>query len=310
MQLLYWLEHIRIPVLNEFMLAITRLGEETAFLVAALIVFWCVDKYKGYYVLSVGLAGTVLSQFLKLICRIPRPWVRDENFTILEAAREAAGGYSFPSGHTQSAVGTFGAIAASVKNKWVRIICAAIAVLVGFSRMYVGVHTPADVSVGALISLILIFALKPLMLGENRKKYIPAVFGAMLAISVGFLLYVELYSFPADLDEYNYASALKNAYTLFGCMVGIWVVYFADEKKLRFSTKAVWWAQILKVAGGLIVVLLVKEGLRTPLEWVCGGHLIARSVRYCLIVIVAGIVWPLTFRWFGKLGKKSEEEHT
>lgn len=310
MQLLYWFENIRIPVLNECMLAVTRLGEETAFLVAALIVFWCMDKYKGYYVLSVGLTGTVLSQLLKLICRIPRPWVRDESFTILEAAREGAGGYSFPSGHTQSAVGTFGAIAASGKNKCVRIVCIVIAVLVGFSRMYVGVHTPADVAVGALISLILIFGLKPLMLGENRKKYIPAVFGAMLAVSVGFLLYVELYSFPADLDEYNYASALKNAYTLFGCMVGIWVVYFADEKKLRFSTKAVWWAQILKAAGGLIVVLLVKEGLRTPLEWVCGGRLIARSVRYCLIVIVAGIVWPLTFRWFGKLGKKSEEEHT
>ena len=42
MSFLYLLEKIRMPVLNEFMLLITKLGEETAFLVAALIVFWCV----------------------------------------------------------------------------------------------------------------------------------------------------------------------------------------------------------------------------------------------------------------------------
>ena len=117
MELLYFFEKIRVPGLNEFMLAITTLGEETAFLVIALILFWCVDKYVGYYTLSVGFIGTIANQFLKLWFRIPRPWVLDEKFTILEQAREGAGGYSFPSGHTQSAVGTFGSIAATTKNK-------------------------------------------------------------------------------------------------------------------------------------------------------------------------------------------------
>ena len=112
MSFLYMLEKIRIPVLNELMLAVTTLGEETAFLVIALIIFWCVDKKKGYYVMAVGFAGTIINQILKLACRVPRPWVLDPNFTILEQAREAAAGYSFPSGHTQTAVGTFGSIAA------------------------------------------------------------------------------------------------------------------------------------------------------------------------------------------------------
>ena len=89
MQILYWLESIRMPGLNEFMLAVTTLGEETAFLVMALIFFWCVDKRKGYYVMSVGFLGTLASQFLKLTCRVPRPWVLDPNFTILEQARAA-----------------------------------------------------------------------------------------------------------------------------------------------------------------------------------------------------------------------------
>ena len=105
MRLLYWFEQIRNPVMDQFMLLITHLGEETAFLVIALILFWCVDKYIGYYTLSVGFVGTLANQFLKLWFRIPRPWVQDPNFTILEQAREAASGYSFPSGHTQSAVG-------------------------------------------------------------------------------------------------------------------------------------------------------------------------------------------------------------
>ena len=304
MEFLYLLEKIRVPGMNELMLGITKLGEETAFLVAALIVFWCVDKYKGYYVLGVGLFGTLASQFMKLLCRIPRPWVRDENFTILEAAREEAGGYSFPSGHTQSAVGTFGSLAATAKKRWLQWLFIALPVLVGFSRMYVGVHTPADVLVGAAISVALIFGLKPLMLGKKKGLFIPVVFAVMLLCSIAFTLYVELYPFPADLDPHNYESALKNSYTLLGCCAGVLVIFFLDEKKLRFDTKAIWWAQILKVVLGLGLVLLVKEGLSSPLEALFNGHLAARAVRYFLIVVVAGVIWPLSFRWFGKLGKK------
>ena len=86
MEFLYTLEKIRFPFLNELMLLITHLGEETAFLVVALIVFWCVDKYQGYYVLGVGLFGNMANQFMKILCRIPRPWVRDPNFKPLEDA--------------------------------------------------------------------------------------------------------------------------------------------------------------------------------------------------------------------------------
>ena len=116
MEFLYLLEKFRMPGLNELMLAVTTLGEETAFLVIGLIVFWCVDKQKGYYVMAAGFAGTMMSQIMKLSCRIPRPWVLDPQFSILEQAREAAAGYSFPSGHTQTAVGTFGCLAASTNR--------------------------------------------------------------------------------------------------------------------------------------------------------------------------------------------------
>lgn len=302
MEFLYLLEKIRMPGLNEFMLAITYLGDEIAFLAVALMVFWCVDKRVGYYLMSVGFVGTVTSQFMKLACRIPRPWVRDPNFTILEAAREGAGGYSFPSGHSQSSVGTFGSMARTTKKTWVRWLCIAVAILVPFSRMYIGVHTPADVIVGSAISLVLIFVIHPIVFREDGKgmKWLIAV---MAAMALAYLLYVEFTDFPADFDTHNLASGRKNAWTLFGCTLGVAVVYPIDRKWIDFRTDAVWWAQILKVILGLAVVLLVKEGMKVPLEAMM-SPLPARMVRYLLVVVTAGLLWPMTFKYFSKLGRK------
>ena len=302
MEFLYILEGFRVPGLNEFMLAITTLGEETALLVIALIFFWCVDKRKGYYILTVGLLGTVFNQFVKLLCRVPRPWIKDPNFTILEQAREGAGGFSFPSGHTQTAVGLFGAVAVTTKRRWLCAISLVLAVLVGFSRMYVGVHTPQDVLVGAVQSVLLLLIIHPLIFSKDG-KLIPWTIGGMIVISAMFLMYVE--GLRGDLvgaDDaaaHNIESGIKNAYTLLGCTAGLLVVWFAD-RKLNFFTDAVWWAQLIKSGVGLLLVLAVKEGLRVPLETVFSGHLAARAVRYFCIVIMAGIVWPLSFKLFPK----------
>ena len=305
MEILYMLEKIRVPVLNELMLVITTLGEETAFLALALIFFWCIDKRRGYLLMAVGFSGTILNQFMKLWFRVPRPWVLDQNFTILEQAREAAAGYSFPSGHTQFAVGTFGSICVTDKHKWVKGICIAIMILVPFSRMYVGVHTPADVLVGAVMALALVWLMrKPVM--DGKEKSMKLLIAVMIAMAVGLLLFVELFPFPADIDAHNLESGLKNAYTMLGCLLGVAIVYIVDSKYLHFEVKAVWWAQILKCAVGLGLVLLVKSVLKTPLEALFAGHMAARGVRYLLIVLVAGILWPLSFRWFSKLGNKEK----
>lgn len=306
MSLLYLLEKIRFPALNELMLLVTSLGEETAFLVIALIVYWCVDKRRGYYIMAVGFLGTIANQFLKLACRVPRPWVLDENFTIVEEAREAADGYSFPSGHSQMAVGTFGCLAHTEKKRWLKVSWIAAMILVPFSRMYLGVHTPSDVLVGAGMALALVAALRPVVYSEND-KHMKIMLAVLIAVSMAFTLYVELWAFPADIDAHNLESGYKNAYTMLGCSIGVAAAYAADRKKLNFPVAAVWWAQILKAVLGLVLVLAVKEGLRSPLEALFGGHMAARGVRYFLIVIVAGVLWPMTFSRFAKLGKKNEE---
>lgn len=304
MELLYVLEGLRTPVGDAFFSLITHLGEETLFIVAGLLVFWCIDKWEGYYLLSVGLTGTVINQFLKLWFRIPRPWVKDPSFTIVESARAEATGYSFPSGHTQSSVGVFGSAARWHRQKAVRLVCILLCVLVPLSRMYLGVHTPADVLVGSGMALALVLGLKKPML-EGNDRNMKLLIAGMLAMAVGLLLYVELYPFPADVDAHNLLSGRKNAYTMLGCLVGAAVIYVGEKRYVNFETKAVWWAQVLKVVLGLALVLLVKEGLRAPLDTLFGGHLGARAVRYFLIVLTAGFFWPMTFRRFGKLGEKT-----
>ena len=290
------LESIRNPVLDALMEGITLLGDETVFLVIGLLVFWCVSKKWGYYLMGIGLIGTVLNQFLKLACRIPRPWVRDPGFTIVEGARAGADGYSFPSGHTQSAVGTFGGIAHFTRYNWMRVACWGLMVLVPFSRMYLGVHTTADVAVSFVIAAVLVFVLKPLLDRTDRDPgllYLLLLGMALLAVL--YVLYVECWPFPADVDPANYISGRENAYKLLGAVAGINLVHYLDDQFLRFETQAPPLAQGLKLVLGLLVVLAVKEGLKIPFAPLFGGHPAGDAVRYFLVVLAAGCLWPLAF---------------
>lgn len=312
MSFLYFLEGLRNPVCDALFSIITLFGEETVFMAVGIIFFWCVNKHKGYYLLCTGFIGTVINQFLKMLCRIPRPWVKDPNFTIVESAREAATGYSFPSGHTQSAVGLFGGITVCNKKLWIRIASIALCVLVPLSRMYLGVHTPADVLVSICVAGVLIFGLYPLFKkAENSPKLMYTILGTMTLLVVFFLIYVYAFAFPkvVYLEEniHNLISARENGFTLLGCMLGLIVTYTVDIKFTKFETGAVWWAQIIKVILGLALVLLAKEGLKAPLNALFGGHISARAVRYFIVVIVAGVLWPLTFKFFSKLGKTTKQ---
>ena len=305
MEFLRLLESLRTPALDAFMAAVTQLGDETVFMVLAITVFWCVSKRQGYYVFAVGLGGTVVNQWLKLIFRVPRPWVLDPSFTIVESARGAATGYSFPSGHTQNIVGTLGCLAVANKQKWLRICCAVFIILVPFSRMYLGVHTPLDVVVSFACAVALVIALWPCFRDDGQfGKTVKAVLCGLLILSVCFAVWVNVTAFPADVDADNLEHGMKNGWTLLGCVLGLIVSYIVDEKKLHFDTKAPLPGQVCKVVLGLALLLGVRAGVKPVLNAVTGGALWANAVRYFLMVVFAGCVWPLTFPYFAKLGAK------
>ena len=304
MEFLYFLENLRQPVLDKIMLFITHGGEETVFMLISMFVLWCVNKYEGYYLLFVGFIGTQLNQLLKVTFRIDRPWIKDPNFKAIEAAIPEATGYSFPSGHTQSSIGTFGSLARWNKNTPLHIVSMALCILIPFSRMYLGVHTPKDVLVSAVIALLLVFTLYPLINTlKNNPKKMRIMIALMIIWCIAQVLFMELYPFPKSADSEQLYSGLKNAYKMLGAVTGMLVVYELDIRYINFQTKAAWWAQFLKLILGIALTLGVKE-----ICYFVFGFLphdaASRAFSYFFMVIFAGAVWPLTFKFFGKLGEK------
>lgn len=305
MELLYALEGIRNPVLDTVMSAATQLGGETLYLALAIIVFWCVSKGLGYYTLTVGFAGTVLNQFLKITCRIPRPWVQDPEFTIVESARAEATGYSFPSGHTQNAFASFGCIGMWSRRTLWRVVCALIIALIALSRMYLGVHTPLDVGVALVLGLALTLALWPLFRDiEKHPKRMYAAMAALLALTAAYIAYTELFPFPADTDAANLASARSNGWKLFGSGLAMLIGFELDRRYIRFEVKAPLLGQLLKCAAGLALVMALRAGLKQPLYALLGECGAADALRYFATVLFAAAVWPLTFKLFAKIGAK------
>ena len=280
MDILYALENIRTPFWNGVMSAVTQLGGEVIFIVAAVVVFWCVSKWEGYYLMTIAFCGTVLNQFLKLICRVPRPWVRDPNFTIVESARAEATGYSFPSGHTQNAIGLFGGMARWGGRRWVRLGLTALALVIAFSRMYLGVHTPADVGVSLVLAAALVLGLYPLMRrAQEKPRYMGYVLAAMLVVSGAFVGFVEAYGFSADTDAENLASGIGNAWKMLGAVEGMTLAGLLDRRYIHFETQAVWRVQVIKVAVGMALLLAIKSGLKAPLLALLGHEGLDGGVR-------------------------------
>lgn len=306
MEFLYYLEGLRTPFLDAVMSAITYFGDEIVFITVALYIFWCSDKYRGYLVLSVGFVGTVINQFLKLACRVPRPWVIDGDFTIVESAREGATGYSFPSGHTQNAVGTFGSVGITTKHRWSRILCGFAVLVIPFSRIYLGVHTLADVGASFLIALLLIAVLTPLFVYfKNNPGWLMWFFGFMLLLGTAYLLYTELFPFPADVDAANLASGRKNAYSLVGSLVGICIAYPLERRYINFATDARPLAQALKLTAGIGATLAIKSGLKAVFAALFGADIpTLDAVRYAVVVVFVVFVWPMTFTFWRRVAAK------
>ena len=190
-----------------------------------------------------------------------------------------------------------------------RIVCVVLMLLVPFSRMYLGVHTPLDVGVAFLTALALAAALYPAFRTESAaKKTVPWLLLGVAVLCGGYLIYASSLArcdWPAGSEDLsNITHGLKNAYTMLGALLGFLIVYIADEKKLHFDVRAPFWGQVLKLVLGLALIVGIKAGLKPLLVSLFAGSQAESFVRYFLLVLFAGIVWPLTFPFFARLGRK------
>ena len=192
------------------------------------------------------------------------------------------------------------------EKKWLKWLCAALIVLVAFSRMYLGVHTPLDVSVAmAMSALIVLFVGRLYEKIDRKPEMMYAVLAGIIGITAVYTAYTFLWPFPADTDAANLMSARENACSLMGAALGLTAGYAIDRKFINFSESAVWWAQVIKYVIGLALLLGIKSLLKTPLNALLGEN-IGRMARYFLMLLFTAGIWPMTFGFFGKLGGKKE----
>ena len=293
---LYAIAGIRSSLLTAFFSVLTYLGHEMGFLAIAIILVWCLNKKYGYRLLIVFMIGTFLHQFLKSAFMIPRPWVLDPNFDefVVQSAKGAATGFSFPSGHTMTVCMSLGALAMYFKKKWLYAVSAILILLVGFSRMYLGVHTLLDVVVGLLLGILVMAVFEAIFRGreDNNKLLNTFMFVALSVCLVGYLLVTKPGAGAAQSVLDTYAEAVKDAAKLLGAAIGMVAGKLIDDAYTHFETKTVWWKQLIKFWAGMAIVIMIWYGLKKvfPAKPVFDG------IRYFLMSFVGIGIYPLLFK--------------
>ncbi len=290
MKLLHILAEYRNPFLNTMMLLLTQLGSSKILVIADIIIFWCLDKEAGFFLLNTSGISVFVNQMLKSVVRIQRPWILDENFSAVEAAKKDAGGFSFPSGHSQNTGLHMTAYARLYGGKKaVKVLTLLLIVLIPFSRMFLGVHTPLDVGVGLFCGIFVFLLFYEL---HYRKKHNRACHLLAVALTFVQLLYFRFFLTSADPND---VEALESAVTIFALMLGIWISYEMDRKYLRFETKGSVKKQIMKVFLGLPVFLIIVFGLLYGLQALGLHRYFAVFIGYFLGCLFAGCIWPYLF---------------
>ena len=151
---LLWIQEVlRLPVLDGFMTLFTQLGNAGLVWVGISLALLLVPRTRrmGFWALVALLLGLLCTNVvLKHLVGRTRPWLVVEGLTHLVVENDPL---SFPSGHTCAAFAAGSVWARFVERRWLKALCILQAVLMAFSRLYVGVHFPTDVLAGCAVGL-------------------------------------------------------------------------------------------------------------------------------------------------------------
>ena len=151
-QALVWIaENVRCAVLDPFMKLYTQLGNTGMLFIVlgVLMLFFKQTRKAGVSALCAMLIGLIVVNFtIKPLVSRPRPWLVIADFANLVPEHDPN---SFPSGHTNAAFAFALAVCVSAPKRWMKVTAVCMAAVMGLSRLYVGVHFPSDVLMGAVI---------------------------------------------------------------------------------------------------------------------------------------------------------------
>jgi membrane-associated phospholipid phosphatase len=287
--------------LTPFMEAVS-LFAVTFLIVIPVFVYWVVDKKKGLYTLVSYYVCCGINAIVKLTACIYRPWIRDARVKPAGDAITTATGYSFPSGHTVSAGPIYGGLAVSAWSwkKWVSVILIFLAVLTGFSRNYLGVHTPQDVAVGCLESALWLFVIAKIFKyveahpeKENLLLLLSAVIGCL------GIVYITFKSYPMDYVDgkllVDPQKMMNDGYGDICLLIAFPAARFVEKTWIKFKPTGLKGLGWLTGLVGLIPLILMIQFLKAPLDGLLGSHW--GHFAYSFIVVFYCIaLWPLVIK--------------
>ncbi len=289
LHLIVAVQQVHGPVLDSLFLTITSVGAEEFYLLLIPVLFWCVDLGLGARIGFFLLFSGYLNTYLKDLFQQPRPFDLEPSVQLAPAE-----GYGLPSGHAQSAVVAWGSLAAWSRKRWLWGLAIALVVLIGFSRVYLGVHFPTDVLAAWVIggaALGLYLALQARItkwlarLGLARQM--------LLALVVPLVL---LLIHPVE-DTAMTMGALS------GAAVGLTLTH----RYIPFSAQGPPSQRLLRFLLGIVIVVLLYGGLKMAFPGEESTlDLVFRTIRFGSIGLWSSLGAP----WlFVRLGLTPETEN-
>lgn len=262
--------------LAAFLSKMTWLGElNTAIAIMALI-YWCVSRDYGTYFLMGWSGNRLVNGMLKVTVCAYRPWIRDARILPYGDSITTATGYSFPSGHTMNAATVYGGGAVRRElPRVLRVVLGFLVLLVAFSRIYLGVHTPQDILVGAVAGILVMCITIKLMQwikNHSEKDLLVVLTGVGLAVLVA--IYAAVKPYPTDTDAAGKvlvegAKMANDTFKGVGWSVAFLTGWILERRFVQFSTNISMMKRITRLTVGLlsyyavslIFVPLIKNGI-------------------------------------------------
>jgi len=267
---LLFLQNIRMntpDIFDKFFLSITVFGEFWIPTLLCAIVYWCIDFKAGLYLFSLEGINSILAHFFKLIACVYRPWILSDKIHPSELAIPFAKGYSFPSGHSAMSSSVWGGLAYLLRQK--KILCIlliCLILLIGFSRLWLGVHTPQDVLCGFLTGLCLIFIVHKIInwaeKKPNRYIFLLIITDIISVLTIIYVCYFNTYRMDYISGELlvNPAKSIYSTIKLYAYMLGLLngcylCARFFPYNPKEFSVKT---RLIIGIIGAILVITLLK----------------------------------------------------